>query len=116
MNAVLNSLPVSIRRTEAKFSQVRNMTEYYTRVLENLRPDEVIEMTFADEESRHRAHTSILGAAAKKWGKGRVKTGNTIANHTVRIWFNPVFPAPDLDPLETIQVPLEKLETLTAAQ
>ena len=111
MSSDLNSLPISITRSSAKFALVPNMREYFSRVLENLLPDEVIELTFSDEESRHRAHTSILTAAEKKWGRARIKTSNSSKNHTVRIWFNPVLPIPELEPLEQIQVPLEKLET-----
>lgn len=112
MASDLNSLPIGIKRTQAKFAQVHNMKEYYTRVLENLRPDEVIELTFGDEDSRHRAHTSLLYAAEKKWGRGRVKTSNSTRDHTIMIWFNPVLPLPELEPLEQIKVPLENLELL----
>jgi hypothetical protein len=107
----LNSLPVSIKRTQAQFAQVNSMRGYYTHVLENLRPGEMIELTFVDEASRHRAHTSILSAGEKLWGRGRIKTSNTMNNHTVRIWFNPIYPVPDLGPIEQIKVPLENLET-----
>lgn len=112
MQGELNSLPISIKRAPAQFCQVNNMRAYYTHVLENLRPGEVIELTFADEPSRHRAHTSILNAAEKKWGRGRVKSSNSTANHTIRIWFNPALPTPELAPLEQIQVPLEQLQTM----
>lgn len=37
MASDLNSLPIGIKRVQAKFAQVHNMKEYYTRVLENLR-------------------------------------------------------------------------------
>ena len=112
MNSLLNSMPISIKRTEAKFTQVHSMQEYYTRVLENLRPNEIIELAYGDEESRHRAHTSILSAGEKKWGKSRIKTSNSTKDHTIRIWFNPVYPIPELDALEQIKVTLDQLETL----
>lgn len=113
MTAIFNSLPISIKKTQAQFAQVNSMRAYYGHVLDNLRPDEMIELTFGDESSRHRAHTIVLSAAEKKWGRSRIKTSNSTKDHTLRIWFNPIYPVPDLEPLEQITVSLDKLETLT---